>query len=55
MLPMLVVKRKMSTIKQLGKGDNVHQSPLAYHNSLKIIVQKMLLKTFLTSICIMTN
>ncbi len=25
MLPMLVVKRKMNTIKQFGKGDNVRQ------------------------------
>jgi hypothetical protein len=24
---MLEVERKMSTIKQLGKGDNVHQRP----------------------------
>jgi len=24
---MLIIKRKMSTIKQLGKGDNAHQKP----------------------------
>jgi hypothetical protein len=28
MLPMLVVKRRMNSIKQLGKWDNPHQSPL---------------------------
>jgi hypothetical protein len=27
MSPMLVVKRKMNTIKQLSKGDNVRQKP----------------------------
>jgi hypothetical protein len=39
---MLVIKRKMSTIKQLGKGDNVHERPLDMTQFLKIIVQKML-------------
>jgi hypothetical protein len=38
MPPMLIVKKKMNTIKQLGKRDNVHQRPLASHNYLKIIV-----------------
>jgi hypothetical protein len=28
MLPMLVVKKKINTIKQHGKGDNVCQTPL---------------------------
>jgi hypothetical protein len=35
MLPILVVKRKMSIIKQFGKGDNAHQRSLASRSSLK--------------------
>jgi len=43
MLPMLVVKRIMNTIKQFGKGDNVHQKTpdisqfLKNNNSINVI------------------
>jgi hypothetical protein len=33
---MLVIKRKMNAIKQLGKKDNAYQKPLASHNFIKI-------------------
>ncbi len=35
MPPMLVVKKRMSAIKQHGKGDNVHQKPLNITQFLK--------------------
>jgi Na+-transporting NADH:ubiquinone oxidoreductase subunit NqrA len=43
MMPMLVVKKIMSTIKQLGKWDNVHQRPfdiieLSKNNNSKNII-----------------
>jgi hypothetical protein len=38
----------MNTIKQLGKGTMLTKSPLAAHNSLKITIQEMILKTFST-------
>jgi hypothetical protein len=52
---MLVIKRKMNTIKQLGKRDNAHQMPsnitkLSKNNNLKI-----LLKVFSTSTCKMAQ
>jgi hypothetical protein len=46
---MLVVKRRMNTIKQHGKGDNARQKS---HSSLKIIIQKTLLKAYSMSTCI---
>jgi len=46
MPPMLVVKRRMNTIKQLGKGTMLAKSPSASHNSLKITTPEMLLKVF---------
>jgi len=46
---MLIIKRKMNTIKQLGKGTMLTKGPVASHNSLKITIQKMILKTFSTS------
>jgi len=52
MLPMFVVKRKMGTIKQLGKGDNAHQRSLTFHSSLKKIL-KNAIKAFSSSTCIM--
>jgi hypothetical protein len=52
---MLVIKRRMSTIKQPGKEDNVYQRPLGSHNFLKIITRETLLKVFLTSTCMMTQ
>jgi hypothetical protein len=55
MLHILVVKRKMNTIKQPSKGIMLAKGPSASRNSLKIITQEMLLKTFLTSTCITTQ
>jgi hypothetical protein len=43
---MLVVKRRMCTIKQFGKKDNVCQRPQTSHNFLKIRTREMLLKAF---------
>jgi hypothetical protein len=52
---MLVIKRKMNTIKQHGKGDNVHQKPPTSHNSLKTTIRETLLKAFSMSTYIMTQ
>jgi hypothetical protein len=43
---MLVIKKKISTTKQPGKGDNVHQKPpgitqLFKNNSLKNIIKSV--------------
>jgi hypothetical protein len=43
---MLAIKRKMSTIKQLGKGDNVHQRPpgitqLSKNSDLKNVIKSV--------------
>jgi hypothetical protein len=53
MLPMLVIKIRMNTIKQLSKGDNFAKNPLTFCSFLKIVVQKTLLKAFLVSTYIM--
>jgi hypothetical protein len=49
MPPMLVVNRRMCTIKQLGKGDNARQRPLNITQLFKITTQETLLKAFSTS------
>jgi hypothetical protein len=46
MSPMLVVKRRMNTIKQPKKGDNVHQRPLditqlSKNNNLKNVIKNV--------------
>jgi hypothetical protein len=55
MLPVLVVKEKMNIINNLVKKPMLTKSPPTSHNSLKIIIQKMLLKTFFMSICVTTQ
>jgi hypothetical protein len=55
MPPMPVVKRRMSTIKQHGKGDNVWQKPFDITQLFKNNNLKMLLKAFSTSTSIMTQ
>jgi hypothetical protein len=55
MLPMLIVQKKMNTIKQPGKGDNAYQRSSTSHNFFKIVIQKMLLKMFSTLTCITTQ
>ncbi len=52
MSPMLVVKKKMSTIKQPGKGDNARQSPDNITQLSKNNNSKKLLKSFFMSIYI---
>jgi len=52
---MLVLKRKMNTIKNLAKGTMLAKGPQTSCNFLKIIVQKMLLKTFSMSTYIVTQ
>jgi hypothetical protein len=52
---MLIVKRKMNTIKQLGKGDNAGQRPLGITQLSKTSSSKMLLKMFLMSTYITTQ
>jgi len=55
MPPVLVIKRRMNTIKQPSKGTMLAEGPSASHNSLKITTQEMLLKVFLMSTCITTQ
>jgi hypothetical protein len=52
MSPMLIVKKKMNTIKQPGKGDNACQRPLSITPFLKDKSLKKLLKTFSMLTCI---
>jgi hypothetical protein len=52
---MLVVKRKMNTIKQPNKGTMLNKGPSASHNFLTIVAQKMILKVFSTPTFIMAQ
>jgi hypothetical protein len=52
---MLVLKRRMNTKKNLAKGTTLAKGPPTFCNFLKIIVKKMLLKTFSMSTYIMTQ
>jgi hypothetical protein len=54
---MLVVKNRMNTIKQLGKGDNKCslKTLMTSHNFLKVATKRTILKAFSTSISIITQ
>jgi len=55
MLPMLVVKKIMSIIKQPSTGDNVRLRPFDITQLFLKIIQKMLLKVFSMSTYIMAQ
>ncbi len=45
MLPMLAIKKRLSTIKQLGKRDNARKKPLTLHKYLKITLLRNVIKS----------
>jgi len=52
---MLVIKRRMSTIKQLDKKTMLAKGPLTSHSFLKIVIRETILNMFSTSTYIMTQ